>query len=123
MKYITHKRFRGNTLSGRMNIPHGTKVNYDNGWLLTEDGKLICRATSENGYTYFHEDSPEGNLRYAMITALEKYYKADGDINDVYYREFEPQENDYWLHILRTMDTARLTALCFKRLGGIPCTK
>ena len=120
MNYITHKRFRGKGISGEMNIPYGTKVRCESGWLMLEDGRIICRETSENGYEHFHEDSPEGERRHKMITALAEYYKNGGDVSDVYYREFEPRENDYWLHILRTMETPRLAKLCLKRLGKIP---
>lgn len=55
-----------------------------------------------------------------LVTASEAYYKAGADVSELYYREFAPNENDYWLHILRTMDTSRLAALCLKNLGKIP---
>lgn len=122
MNYTTHKRFKAKGIDGGFNIPFGAELECQGGFLCY-DGKRVCRAESENGYEHFHPDTPEGNSRYAMVTALADYYRQGENIDDVYYREFEPQENDYWLHILRTMDTARLTALCFKRLGGIPCTK
>lgn len=120
MKYITHKRFHGKGISGLINIPFGTKVRCECGWLITEDGRIICRAASENGYEHFHPDIPEAHQRHKMISALEAYYKNGGDISELYYREFAPNENDYWLHILRTMDTPRLTTLCLKNLGKIP---
>ena len=119
MKYTTHKRFKAKGIDGDFNLPYGTLVEYDNGFLF-HDGRRICRATSENGYEHFHEDSPEGECRHEMITVLAEYYKNGGDVSDVYFREFASSENDYWLHILRTMDTPRLTVLCLKRLGKIP---
>lgn len=103
-----------------MNIPFGTKVVCEDGILVTENGAIICYAESENGYEHFHPDIPEAHQRYNMITALAEYYKQSGDISDLYYKEFAPGENNYWLHILRTMDTPRLMELCLKRLGRIP---
>ena len=120
MRYTTHKRFRGKGISGWMNIPFGTKVICEDGILVTENGAIICYAESENGYEHFHPDIPEAHQRYSMISALEAYYKAGADVSELYYREFAPNENDYWLHILRTMDTPRLAALCLKNLGKIP---
>ena len=120
MTYMVHKRFKGKGIDGQFNLPYGTKVRCESGWLMLEDGRVICRATSENGYEHFHPDIPEAHQRHNMISALRKYYEHGGDVSDVYYREFAPNENDYWLHILRTMDTPRLTALCLKRLGKIP---
>lgn len=120
MRYTTHKRFRGKGISGWMNIPFGTKVICEDGILVTENGAIICYAESENGYEHFHPDTPEAHQRHSMISALEAYYKSGADVSELYYREFAPNENDYWLHILRTMDTSRLAALCLKNLGKIP---
>lgn len=121
MNYITHKRFEAVGIDGGFNIPYGTELDYVDG-LLYYRGRCVCRAESENGYEHFHEASKHGELRYAMISELKKYYlKHDEEVpGDIYYREFAPQENDYWLHILRTMETPRLMQLCEARLGGVP---
>lgn len=120
MNYTVHKRFKGKGIGGDFNLPYGTKCRMEDGLIYAPDGRCVCAATSENGWEHFHEDTPEAHQRHSMISALEAYYKAGADVSELYYREFAPNENDYWLHILRTMDTSRLAALCLKNLGKIP---
>ena len=124
MEYIVHKRFKGKGIGGDLNLPYGTLVAEHNGFLSTSDGRKICAVTSENGWEHFRPNTPEGAHRQAMLDMLEKFYKSNDAApyfdGDIYYRAFKPGENDYWLHILRTMETSRLENLYTLRIGGMP---
>ena len=124
MEYIVHKRFKGKGIGGDFNLPYGTLVTENGGFLFAPDGRQICAATSENGWCHFRPNTPEWAHRQAMLYRLAKFYRSksaaayfDGDI---YYRDLAPDENDYWLHILRTMETSRLENLYTLRIGGTP---
>ena len=124
MDYIVYKRFKGNGIGGDFNLPYGTIVAEHNGFLSISDGRKICAVTSENGWEHFRPNTPEGEYRQAMLDRLEKFYRSkaaapyfDGDI---YYRDLAPEENDYWLNLLRTMETSRLEELYTLRIGGTP---
>lgn len=54
MKYITHRRFKGLAICGRvLNLPYGTKLICENGILKTKQGEAVCMNTSENAKLYF----------------------------------------------------------------------
>ena len=124
MEYIVYKRFRGKGIGGQFNLPFGTVCRETAGFLFAPNGRQICAATSENGWKHFRPNTADGAHRQAMLDALEKYYKSSKSSahfqEDIFYREFAPGENDYWLHILRTMETDRLEKLYEMRIGGKP---
>ena len=124
MDYIVYKRFRGKGIGGNFNLPYGTIVAEHNGFLYASDGRQICSATSENGWCHFRPNTPEGAHRQAMLDRLAKFYKSKAAApyfeGDIYYRDLAPEENDYWLHLLRTMETSRLENLYTLRIGGTP---
>ena len=124
MDYIVYKRFKGKGIGGDFNLPYGTIVTEHNGFLSDSDGRQICAVTSENGWEHFRPNTPEGEYRQAMLDRLAKFYRSkeaapyfDGDI---YYSDIAPEENDHWLHLLRTMETSRLEELYTLRIGGTP---
>ena len=122
MEYIVHKRFKGNGIGGYFNLPFGTVCREAGGFLRAPDGRQICAVTSENGWCHFRPNTPDGAHRQAMLDRLEKFYRSKAAApyfeGDIYYRKFVPWENDYWLHILRTMETSRLERLYDQRIGG-----
>ena len=124
MNYIVYKRFKGHGLGGEFNLPFGTVCREAGGFLHAPDGRAVCAATSENGWNHFRPNTPEGAHRQAMIDALKKHYQrphaASHLQGDIYDRELRPEENDYWLHLLRTMETAHLEKLYHLRIGGKP---
>lgn len=124
MEYIVHKRFNGKGIGGDFNLPYGTVVAEHNGFLSTSDGRQICAATSENGWRHFRPNTPEGAHRQALIDRLRKFYESPRAASvfekDIYYRDLAPGDNDYWLHLLRTMETSRLEKLYTLRIGGTP---
>lgn len=124
MDYIVYKRFKGKGIGGDFNLPYGTIVAENGGVLLAPDGRQICTATSENGLEHFRPNTPEGAHRQAMLDRLAKLYRSKAAApyfeGDIYYRDLAPEENDYWLHLLRTMETSRLENLYTLRIGGTP---
>ena len=124
MDYFTYRRFKGKGIGGDFNLPYGTIVTEYNGFLSDSDGRQICAVTSENGWEHFRPNTPEGEYRQAMLDRLVKFYKSKAAApyfeGDIYYRELEPEENNYWLHLLRTMETSRLEELYTLRIGGTP---
>ena len=124
MDYIVYKRFKGKGIGGDFNLPYGTVVAEHNGFLSASDGRQICAVTSENGWEHFRPNTTECEYRQAMLDRLTKFSRSkaaapyfDGDI---YYRELATEENDHWLHLLRTMETSRLKNLYTLRIGGTP---
>lgn len=125
MYYITYKRFKGKGIEGAFNLPYGTVVTEDGGFLYTQDGRCICAATSENGWGHFRPNTPEGEYRQAMIERLYRYY-ADGRGDSA--ADFEPEKwpgkvNLYWKNLIRTMSTLDLEAFYKERLGEPPVCK
>lgn len=83
--YVTHQRFRDYTISGRMNLPYGTKIEYnpENNLLFTMDGKPICYATSYNAHKFFSPDNDgrgleRGKLTYAIAFGRKIKPNKDG---------------------------------------------
>ena len=122
MDYIVYKRFKGNGIGGDFNLPYGTIVAENGGVLFAPDGRQICAATSENGWEHFRPNTPEGAHRQALIDRLREFYESPRAASvferDIYYRDLAPVDNDYWLHLLRTMETSRLEKLYTLRIGG-----
>ena len=122
MDYIVYKRFKGNGIGGDFNLPYVTIVVENGGVLFAPDGRQICAATSENGWEHFRPNTPEGAHRQALIDRLREFYESPRAASvferDIYYRDLAPGDNDYWLHLLRTMETIRLEKLYTLRIGG-----
>lgn len=124
MDYFTYKRFKGKGIGGDFNLPYGTVVAEHNGFLYASDGRQICAVTSENGWEHFCPNTPDGAHRQAILDRLAKFYRSKAAApyfeGDIYYRDLAPEENDHWLHLLRTMETSRLEELYTLRIGGTP---
>lgn len=118
MEYITYRRFQGRGLGGRMNLAYGTLVEERGGVLFTQDGRPICAVASENGWSHFRPNTPEGAQRQAMLEALYAYYEKNGFEDEMPARS--ALENRYWKNSLRTMDTPTLAERCLHHLGRIP---
>ena len=70
MKYICHKRFKGKSLSGEVNIPAGSRCIEIRGMIVWSN-LAICYSTSENAYTYFcRDDDGNGMERGSLIRAI-----------------------------------------------------
>lgn len=124
MEYIVYKRFNERGIGGDFNLPYGTICKEERGILFAPDGRQICAATSENGWRHFRQNTTEGAHRQALLESLKKFYQSPKAApyfeGDIHYRDLAPEDNDYWLHILRTMETSRLEKLYTLRIGGTP---
>ena len=124
MEYVVYRRFKADGIDGAFNLRYGTTVTERDGFLFAADGRKICAATSENGWEHFRPNTPDGAHRQALIDRLRKFYESPRAASvferDIYYRDLAPEDNDYWLHILRTMETSRLEELYKMRIGGKP---
>lgn len=67
MRYITHRRLKDVTMSGRMNIPALTVLECEND-LISYNNLPICFATSENAHQHFARDDDGQGLRRGKLT-------------------------------------------------------
>lgn len=117
MGYIVFKRFRGQGIGGRFNLPYGTKVE-ERGGFLVAGGRIICAVTSENGWEHFRPDTAEGAWRQELLERLYRYYAKNGTGDDLPPRKGDT--NTYWKNRLRTSSTAEIERLYQKRIGTLP---
>ncbi len=68
MKYITHKRFRGQAICGTVNIPAMTECDTENEFLVL-DGKKICVVFSENAHIYFAINEDRCGIQRGRLTS------------------------------------------------------
>lgn len=121
MQYITYKRFKKNGIDGAFNLPFGTIVDVNNG-ILWHNARRICFITSENGWEHFHPNTPEGEHRHCMLTALYQWYNKNGCGDDFADEKWPDAENGYWKNRLRTASTERLEKIYQEKIGGVICT-
>ncbi len=107
MQYITHRRFRGRTMSGDVNLPFGT-ICEAAGNVITLKGSPIAVTTSENAHQYFaRNDDGKGAMRGRLTQAIQKTLaKRDAEYqtrwnriwDDPKLRPYKRQEYaDFWL--------------------------
>ena len=105
--YVAKRRAKFDGISGAVNIPYGTHLENQNGFLML-DGKPVCVATSQNGLDYFAQNDDNqweerGNLTIRIISTLvkrDRNYQArwnkvwEDDICQKYRRK---EHEDFWL--------------------------
>lgn len=121
MEYIVYKRFRGAGIDGEFNLRYGTVVSEIEGFLLAEDGRRICAATSENGWGHFRPNTQEGAERQKILNDLYRWYTKNSCGEDFADDKWPGQENGYWKNRLRTASTERLETIYQEKFGGTPC--
>lgn len=104
-RYITRRRARFNGIGGQVNIPYGTVLEVQDGFLMWQ-GKRLCAVTSQNAHDYFVSDHDglgreRGALICAILTKLERrdtLYQARWDNlwDDLLARRY-CQGGDHWL--------------------------
>lgn len=120
MNYIVHKRFKGKSVSGEVNIPAMTECKGVEG-LIFHEGKIICIETSENAHQHFavNDDGnglERGRLTQGIVKTLNKQdkdYQARWDKvwGNLRCRKYKRTErDDYWLwnHDFFTADIEEL---------------
>jgi hypothetical protein len=120
MDYITYKRFKGKSISGEVNIPFGTILQEHDGMLYL-NSKMVCYATSENGWEHFRPSTDEGKYRQEILEKLYRWYGKHGCGEDFTDENWPGQENGYWKNRLRTASTERLKQIYFEKFGVMPC--
>ena len=123
MDYIVYKRFKGNGIVGDFNLPYGTLVTENGGFLFAPDGRQICAVTSENGWCHFRPNTPEGAYRQEMLAALYQWYNKNGCGDDFADEKWPNIENGYWKNRLRTASTERLRQIYFEKFGVVSCMR
>ena len=68
VRYITARRARVLSLCGPVNLPYGTVVEAENGF-LERDGQRLCSVTSQTAHDYFARDSDGNGLERGKLTA------------------------------------------------------
>ena len=121
MEYIVYKRFHGKGIDGAFNLRYGTIVTERDGFLFAADGRKICAATSENGWTHFRQNTQEGAMRQEMLERLYRWYEKNGCKDDFTDEKWPGQENGYWKNRLRTASAERLEKIYQEKFGGTPC--
>lgn len=109
-RYITRKRARFQGICGQVNIPYGTSLETDGGYLMFK-GSRLCSVTSQNAYDYFSQDDDghgleRGGLVAAILARLEKNrensqeYQARWDkvwSSPLCLKYKRPEHEDYFL--------------------------
>lgn len=108
MKYITHRRFKGMSISGEVNIPALSDCELIDGMILYNN-KPICYEASQNSHDYFaRNDDGEGLLRGKFTQDIQKFlsnrrdnaYQARWDKiwRDAFCQQYKRCEHvDHWL--------------------------
>lgn len=107
MNYITTKRAKFIGITGEVNIPYGTPICCEKGFLFTQD-TVICTDHSQNAYDYFARNDDGNGLERGKLTQSIKKRLATRDKNyqsrwdkvweDELCQKYKRQEHgDYWL--------------------------
>ena len=107
MKYIVHKRFRGNTMSGRVNLPAKTECEGKYGFIIY-NGNALLYDTAEDSYQHIAvNDDGMGMLRGKITQEIQKTlakrdqnYQARWDKiheDDLCQKYGRKDSEDYWL--------------------------
>lgn len=147
MRYVVHRRLRGQCLSGYVNLPYGTACEL-NGELIEKDGRQLVLVTSENAHQYFSRDDDGRGLERGKLTqeiqrqlapppeSIERK-KREAEIKrqiaaweriwyDPKLQQFKMREHsDHWLwnHAFFNAEIEDLTYILDVIKGGAPCTE
>lgn len=107
MNYITFKRAKFIGITGEVNIPYGTTVYCEKGYLFTPD-TVICTDHSQNAYDRFARNDDGNGLERGKLTQAIRKRLEKRDINyqlrwnkvwdDALCQKYKRAEYaDYWL--------------------------
>lgn len=101
-QYITHKRFKGECISGKVNIPAYTELTEMNGVLFLGE-KAVCSVWSENAHQYFSVNSDgNGMLRGQLTQAIQKALKKPTHANVFTVKLIDDRWDEVWENKLCT---------------------
>lgn len=90
MIYITTKRFKRKGMDGGFNIPYGTAIEAENGYLWL-DGKRICSEKSAVMREYFARDDDGLGQKRSMITnsIINAMLMRDGETKEDWQKRWD----------------------------------
>lgn len=105
--YLCRKRARFDGISGQVNIPYGTALICQDGFLMHQN-KPLCGITSQNAYDFFSQnDDGMGRERgYLVGRILSKLQKRDAGYQARWNKIWEdsrcqkykrPEHEDHWI--------------------------
>lgn len=105
--YLCRKRARFDGISGQVNIPYGTALICQDGFLMHQN-KPLCGITSQNAYDFFSQnDDGMGRERGDLVgRILSKLQKRDSGYQDRWNKVWEdarcqkykrPEHEDHWI--------------------------
>lgn len=105
--YVCRKRARFKAICGQVNIPYGTTLNGQGGFLILND-LPVCSATSQNAYDFFTQNDDgmgqeRGELLNRIIPKLAKrdagYQARWGKIwEDALCQKYKrPDQEEHWI--------------------------
>ena len=105
--YLCRKRARFDGISGQVNIPYGTALICQDGFLMHQN-KPLCGVTSQNAYDFFSQNDDgmgleRGDLVGRILSKLQKrdagyqarWNKVWGDSRCQKYKR--PEHEDHWI--------------------------
>lgn len=105
--YLCRKRARFDSISGQVNIPYGTALICQDGFLMHQN-KPLCGITSQNAYDFFSQnDDGMGRERGDLVgRILSKLQKRDSGYQARWNKVWEdarcqkykrPEHEDHWI--------------------------
>lgn len=105
--YLCRKRARFDGISGQVNIPYGTALICQDGFLMHQN-KPLCGVTSQNAYDFFSQnDDGMGRERGDLVgRILSKLQKRDSGYQARWNKVWEdarcqkykrPEHEDHWI--------------------------
>ena len=105
--YLCRKRARFDGISGQVNIPYGTALICQDGFLMHQN-KPLCGITSQNAYDFFSQnDDGKGRERGDLVgRILSRLQKRDSGYQARWNKVWEdarcqkykrPEHEDHWI--------------------------
>lgn len=106
-RFIARRRARFVGIDGRVNIPYGTVLSNQGGFLIHQN-KRVCTVSSQNALDYFvQDDDGAGDLRGKLVDSIQRCLeRRDADYQTRWNRVWasalcqkyrRPESEDYWL--------------------------
>lgn len=106
-RFIARRRARFDGIDGKVNIPYGTALTCQDGFLMHKNQR-VCAVGSQNGMDCFvQDDDGNGTLRGELVGSIQRCLeRRDADYQTRWNRVWasalcqkyrRPESEDYWL--------------------------
>lgn len=106
-RFIARRRARFDGIDGKVNIPYGTVLSNQGGFLIHQN-KRVCTVSSQNALDYFvQDDDGAGDLRGKLVDRIQRCLeRRDAAYQTRWNRVWasalcqkyrRPESDDYWL--------------------------